>query len=459
MIIRHIASFRSLRGILMTVLCGMMLTGCSLYQKYDATPEVADNIMGDIVQPGDSVSLGAIGWREIFTDPLLQKLIETALANNTDVKMAELTIEQAQNDLASVRLGNLPTLSFEPTGGMKRFNSASSYYYNIPLRATWQPGIFGQNTSKKRQAEAQRALYVDYKKGVMTDLSANVAITYYSLVMLDRELEILLQTEKVWEESLESMRTLYEAGLYQSPAVYRMEASLASVRSGIAEKREDILSTESALCLLLSESPHHIERAPFGTFKMPEVLHVGVPLQLLSARSDVRRATRNMEIAFYATQQARQAFFPDITIRGDIGWSNDNGLVNPGQFLAEAVGSLLQPLFAQGKIRARHKNALLDQEKARLQFVQTLLNAGNEVYRYLHECRKSEQKAGYISTCVSALTESYEATRELMNNGTNTYLEVLTAQEDLLTSQLTEVQNRYDGIQSLINLYNALGGF
>lgn len=443
----------------MVLLCTMLLSACSLYQKYDGRPEVPEDIMGNVVQPGDSASLGAIGWREIFTDTLLQKLIETAVANNTDVKSAELTIQQARNDLASVRLGNFPILSFEPVGGVRRFDGLATYTYDIPLRATWQPGIFGENLTKKRRAEALRAFYEDYKTGVMTDLSANVAITYYSLVMLDRELEILLQTEKVWEESLESMRTLYEAGLYQSPAVYRMEASLVGVRSAIAEKREDILSMESALCLLLSESPHHIERATFDEFKMPEVLHVGVPLQLLSARSDVRRAARNMELAYYDTQQARQAYYPNITITGDLGWSNDNGLINPGKFLAEAVGSLVQPLFSQGKIRARHKNAVLDQEKARLQFVQTLLNAGNEVYRYLHECKKSEQKKGYIATCVSALTESYEATRELMNNGTNTYLEVLTAQEDLLTAQLTQVQNRYEGIEALINLYNALGGF
>ena len=166
-----------------------------------------------------------------------------------------------------------------------------------------------------------------------------------------------------------------------------------------------------------------------------------------------------MEVAYYDRQQARQAFYPDITISGRVGWSNGEGLVNPAKFLVEAMGSLTQPLFAQGKLRARYKNVTLEQEKARLEFVKTLLTAGNEVYTYLHQCHQAQRKVQYIDTMVYSLTEAYEATRELMNNGTNTYLEVLKAQEDLLTTLLRQVENTQDGITAFINLYTALGGF
>ena len=437
----------------------LLLPSCSLYQKYEAHETVTADVMGDVVQPGDTASMGATDWRQLFTDPLLQELIERAWANNTDVKAAQLSIEQAQNDLMAARLGYLPTLSFEPSGTLTRFNGAGVHSYDIPLKASWQLNIFGQVTSKKRQAKARQQLAVDYKQAVQVSLAANVASTYYTLVMCDHELDILRQTLTVWEQSLESMRILYEEGLYQSPAVYRMEASLASVKSGIVELEGNILTTEAVLCRLLSEGPHHIARSSFGTFQMPEQISVGIPLRLLSARPDVRQAARNMEIAYYDTQQARQSFYPDLNINGVLGWSNGQGTVNPAQFLAEATASLVQPLFMQGKIRARYKNAKAEQEKVRLQFVQTLLNAGNEVYRYLHDCQKAEKKAVYIADCVRALNESYLGTRELMNYGTNTYLEVLTAQEDLLTAQITEVQNRNDGIQALINLYTALGGF
>ncbi len=435
------------------------LTGCSLYRPYEATQSVPDNIMGDVVHPDDTLSLGNIGWRELFTDTLLQQLIERAIANNTDLVQAQLTVEQAQNDLSAARLGYLPVLSFEPSGSLARFNGLTQRSYIIPLKASWQLNIFGQTTSKKRQAKAYRQMQEDYRQAVQANLAANVAATYYHLIMLDRELQILQETEVVWEKSLESMRVLYEAGLYQSPAVYQMEASLASVQSGIADVQSTLLTTESALCLLLSEHPHHIERAQYGSFVMPEQIHVGVPLRLLDARPDVRQAARNMEMAYYGTQQARQAFYPNITLSGTLGWTNNEDMVNPAKFLTQAVASLTQPIFSQGLLRARYKNAKIDQEKARLQFVQTLLNAGNEVYRQLQICRKTEQKAVYLASIIKSLNEAYIGTSELMNNGTNTYVEVLKSQEDLLTAQITEVQNHFEGVQALINLYTALGGW
>ena len=437
----------------------ILLSSCSLYQKYEANNTVPADIMGDVVQSDDSISLGTLGWRQLFTDPLLQKLIEKALQNNTDVRQAQLTVEQAQNDLKSAQLGWLPILSFEPSGSLTRFNGTSTCSYVIPLTASWQAGIFGQVTTKKRLAKAKRQQMDDYRQAVQTALVANVASTYYELVMLDRELQILQETQDVWEESLEAMRVLFEAGLYMSPAVYQMEASLASVKSGIVEVQETMHTTEAALCLLLSEPPHSIERSPHGTFVMPEQLHIGLPLRLLSARPDVRQAERNMEIAFYERQQALQAFYPDLTLSGSLGWSNGEGAVNPAQFLANAVASLTQRIFTQGKLRAQYKNAKIEQEKARLQFVQTLLGAGNEVYQQLRICHKTEQKAEYLTSIVNSLHEAYLGTSELMKNGTNTYVEVLKAQEDLLTAQITEAQNHYEGIQALINLYTALGGF
>ena len=437
----------------------MLLSSCSLYQKYEANNTVSADIMGDVVQSDDTISLGTLGWRQLFTDPLLQQLIEKALQNNTDVRQAQLTVEQAQNDLKSAQLGWLPTLSFEPSGSLTRFNGTSTRSYAIPLTASWQAGIFGQVTTKKRLAKAKRQQMDDYRQAVQTALAANVASTYYELVMLDRELQILQETQDVWEESLEAMRVLFEAGLYMSPAVYQMEASLASVKSGIVEVQETMHTTEAALCLLLSEPPHSIERSPHGTFVMPEQLHIGLPLRLLSARPDVRQAERNMEIAFYERQQALQAFYPDLTLSGSLGWSNGEGAVNPAQFLANAVASLTQRIFTQGKLRAQYKNAKIEQEKARLQFVQTLLGAGNEVYQQLRICHKTEQKAEYLTSIVNSLHEAYLGTSELMKNGTNTYVEVLKAQEDLLTAQITEAQNHYEGIQALINLYTALGGF
>ena len=442
------------RSIYLLVLAAMVfLSSCNLYRKYKPDYSVRNDVMGDVVNPQDTVSMGDLDWRTVFPDPLLQRLIETVLANNTDMRVAQLSIKQAQNSVKAAKWGYAPTLSFTPQATYA-YQGAGSFSYQVPVTASWQLGIFGQTTTKVRKAKAQVAYSQDYKQAVQVSLAANVANLYYTLVMLDRELVIEEETERLWEESLESIRALYDAGLAQSPAVYQMEASVAQVKTEIIDLRNNILITEASLCNLLAEPPHHIERAPFGSFQMPEQLHLGLPVRLLDARPDVRLAERNMELAYYGTQQARQDFYPSITIDGVFGM-----IGNPLQIIAKAVGTLTQPIFAGGKLTAQLRNAKLDQEKAQLQFEQTLLDAGSEVYRYLHNCQTAGQKTEFIEARVQALQEAYDATSELMMNGTNTYLEVLTAQESLLAAQLLQVQNRFESVQALINLYTALGGF
>lgn len=431
----------------------VLLSSCNLYRKYSSDATVRSDVMGDVVNPQDTVSMGDLDWRTVFPDPLLQRVIETALANNTDMRTAQLSIEQAQNSVKAAKWGYAPTLAFTPQATYA-YQGAGAFSAQIPITASWQLGIFGQTTTGVRKAKAQTAYAEDYKQAVQVNLAANVANIYYMLVMLDRQLEIAEQTEGLWEESLESTRALYEAGLFQSSAVYQMEASVAEVKTEIIDLRNSIVITEASLCQLLAEPPHHIERASFGTFQMPEQLHLGLPVRLLDARPDVRMAERNMELAYYGTQSARQAFYPTITIEGLFG-----AAFSPAQLIGQAVASLTQPIFAGGKLNAQLKNAKLDQEEARLEFEQALLDAGNEVYRYLHNCQTAGQKAVFINDRVNALQEAYDATTELMMNGTNTYLEVLTAQESLLSAQLSQVQNRYEAIQALINLYTALGGF
>jgi outer membrane protein TolC len=187
---------------------------------------------------------------------------------------------------------------------------------------------------------------------------------------------------------------------------------------------------------------------------MPEQLHLGLPIRLLDARPDVRVAERNMELAYYGTQSARQDFYPTVTIEGLFG-----AAFSPAQLIGQAVASLTQPIFAAGKLNAQLKNAKLDQEKARIEFEQSLLDAGKEVYTYLHNCQTAGEKAVLIDSRVNSLQQAYDATSSLMQHGSTTYLEVLTAQESLLSAQLSQVQNRYEAVQALINLYSALGGF
>ncbi len=443
-----------IKHIYLMLFAGMMLfSSCNLYRKYQSDATVRSDVMGDVVNPQDTVSMGNMDWRAVFTDSKLQQLIETALANNTDMRSAQLSIEQAQNSVKSAKWGYAPSLSFTPNATYT-YQGGSSFSAQIPISASWQIGIFGQTTTGVRKAKAQVAYTEDYRQAVQVSLAANVVDLYYTLVMLDRELEIEEQTEQLWEESLESTRALYDAGIYESPAVYQMEASVAEVKAEIIDLRNSILTTEASLCNLLAEPPHHIERASFGAFQMPEQLHLGLPIRLLDARPDVRMAERNMELAYYSTQQARQDFYPTLTLEGLFG-----AAFSPAQMIGQAVASLTQPILEAGKLSAQLKNAKLDQEKARLEFEQALLDAGKEVYTYLHNCQTASQKAELIETRVNSLQQAYDATSALMQHGSTTYLEVLTAQESLLSAQLSQVQNQYEAIQALINLYTSLGGF
>ncbi len=434
----------------------LLLPGCNLYKKYESNATVQDNILGEVVNPQDTVSMGDLGWRDVFTDPLLQYLIETAWANNTDMRTTQLTIEQAQNEVKAAKWGYAPTLALAPNASYNYQGGAGSYNVQVPVKASWQLGIFGQTRSKIRSAKAKLAYDEDYRQAVQVDLAANIASCYYNLVMLDRQLEISEATEKLYEESYNTTQALFQAGTYNSPAVYEMQASLEALRADIVDLRYNIATTEASLCLLLAEPPHHIERSSFEQFEMPEQIHLGLPIRLLDARPDVRMAERNMEIAYYDTQQARQSFYPTLSIDGLFGFG---GTFSAFGMIAQAVGSLTQPILQGGQLTARLRNAKAEQEKAQLEFVQTLYDAGNEVYKYKKAVETAEEKTSHIDIRVNALQEAYSGTTELMNHGSTTYLEVLTAQESLLSAELAQVQNRYDMIQALINLYTALGGF
>ena len=463
-----------MKKVVLMFAASLLLTGCGLYNKYEKTVQEPGDLFGtsqDVQAATSSESIAQLSWREFFTDPLLQQLIEQALANNTDLNTARINIEKSEISLHTKRLAFLPSVYFSPQGSISSFDRAkATKSYSIPLDVSWNVDLFGSNTNKKRAAKAALLQSQMSEESTRSNLISNIAQQYFYLQLLDRELEILTETDSLWYASLETEKALYENGQAYSTAVNQQESSWLDVKTKIVGVRRSIRSTENDICSLLCIAPQHIERAHWGAeaeyhsaaedqrmFK-ERFMKIGVPAQMLERRPDVRLANFYMEEAFYNVQAARAAFFPSITLTGEAGWSNNGGMVNPGKLLLQAVASLSQPIFARGEINANYKTAKLTEENLKKKYIQTVIDAGNDVNEAIADCQTAREKHGYYHRQVEVLHEAYIGTHELMDNGKASYLEVLTAQESLLSAQLNEAENLYNGAQAVISLYIALGG-
>jgi NodT family efflux transporter outer membrane factor (OMF) lipoprotein len=451
-----------------------MLTGCGLYNKYEKTVEEPAGVFGnsqDIVSASSESTIADMSWREFFTDPLLQNLIEQALANNTDLNTARINIEKSQISLKTKKLAYLPSVSFSPQGSLSSFDGAkATKSYTIPLDVSWDVDLFGSITNKKRAAQAALLQAQMTEEATRSNLISTIAQEYFLLQLLDREMEILIETDSLWKASLDTQEALYENGQAYLTAVNQQESSWLDVKLQIVAMRRSIRATENEICSLLCITPQHIERSHWGAEAQyhsategqrlfeERYMKIGVPAQMLERRPDIRLANYYMEEAFYNTQAARAAFFPSITLSGEVGWTNNGGIVNPSKLLWQLVGSLTQPIFARGQIKGNYKIAQLTEENLKKKYVQAVIDAGNDVNEAIADCMTAREKHSYYNRQVEVLHEAYYGTHELMDNGKATYIEVLKAQESLLSAQLNEAENLYNGAQGVIALYIALGG-
>lgn len=442
------------------ILAAIALTGCGIYKPY-TRPEVStDGLYGEGVETADTVTLGQTDWRELFTDPALRSLIEQALENNTDMQAAYWRIKESEAALRTSRLSYLPAFNFAPNGGVSSFdNSKPVWTYTVPVVASWEADIFGRMTNAKRRAKAVYAQSLEYRQAVRTQLVSGVANLYYTLLTLDEQYAITQQTAYKWRESVETMRALKDAGATNEAAVSQSLANCLAIEASLYDLQYSIREVENSLSSLLGEAPSHIVRGKLKEQSFPEQLTTGIPVQMLSNRPDVRIAEYSLMQSYYTTAGARSALYPSLSLSGTAGWTNNAGIVtNPGKLLLSAAASLLQPIFNAGANRAQLRIAEAQQQESLLAFRQTLLNAGAEVNNALSKCQSARAKRDLRIEQIAAMERAVESTQLLMRHGSTTYLEVLTAQQALLSAQLTQVADRLDEIQGIIELYNALGG-
>lgn len=466
------------KNIIILLAC-ITLTGCGLYDKYEQKTTIPADAFGasqEITQSSGEQSMAQMSWREFFTDPMLQQLIEQVLANNTDLNSARIAVEKSEASLKAAKMAYLPSIFVSPQASITTFgNSKASKAYDLPLQLSWDVDVFGSITNKKRAANAVLLQAQMQKEAVRANLISVTAQHYFLLQVLDRQLEILSMTDSIWNESLSTEQALWENGKAYSTAVNQMEASYLNVKTQIVDTRRAIRSVENAICKLLAATPQHIQRQKWGSSVLhhaeatgddeqrmfdTKYLNIGIPAMMLEQRPDIRMANHAMEEAFYNTAEARSAFYPSITLSGSAGWTNSAGgfVVDPGKLLLSAIAQLTQPIFARGQLTARKKIAQLTEEDLQKKYVQTVINAGNQVNEALADCMAAREKHTYFHRQVQVLNEAYTGTHELMDNGKASYLEVLTAQESLLNAQLSEAMNMYDAAEAIIALYIALGG-
>lgn len=435
---------------------------CGVYRPYERPDmNLSDSILRSPAAADSCSSIASLSWKELFRDPELQTLIEMGLLNNADLNIAGLKVKEAEARLLSSKLSFLPSVTLNPQGTINKTEGMeASKSYNIATSAQWEIDAFGKQLSKKRGATTDVMQAEAFRQAVHTELVAMIANNYYTLLMLDKQAEIARRTSESWEESVRTMKGLMNAGEADMLDVSQTESNLFAVRAAEIKIKRQINEVENSLSTLIGMPAQSIRRSSLDIQCFPDSLATGIPLQLLANRPDVRGKEMELASAFYATETARSAFYPNITLGGSAGWTNSatGKISNPGKWLLSAVGGIVQPIFNRGSNIANLKIAKARQEEALIGFRQSLLDAGKEVNDALVQWQSACARMVLNEKQIVALRSAIKSAELKMEYGSQNYLSVITARQNLLRAEMDCVTDSFDKIQGVINLYHALGG-
>jgi len=452
-------------NIIIIAFAALLLTGCkSLYGNYERPDVKTSGIVRDPVDDkaalAGSSDFGNLPWRSVFTDPQLQTLIEKALENNPDLLNAALNIDIAEQQLRASKLAFLPSIVFAPNGSISHFgtHTSSTQAYTLPVTASWDVDLFGKLRSQKKVAQMALIQSRDYKVAVQTNLICNVANLYYTLLMLDRQKQIVDDMSGLTKNTWDMMKLQMEFGRARSTSVQSAEAAYYSVQTQGADIKRQIRETENTLSLLLGEPAQSIARGSLDNQSLPTNFSGGIGVQLLSNRADVHANEMALAQCFYNIQEARSRFYPALNISPTGAWTNSNGLVNPGKLLLSVVGSLTQPIFMRGQLKAGLRVAEDRYKQAYNTWQNSILKAGAEVSNALVAYNSADEKNKLQQQQIDVLKQNVDHTQMLYAQSSSSYLEVITAQQSLLNAEISQVQEQFTKLQAIVNLYNALGG-
>ena len=460
-----------MKKILIFAAATMLLGSCGLYNKYERPSVDTQGLIRDVesdadtlaVAPQDTASFGNLPWRAVFTDPQLQALIEQGLQKNSDLRNAALTVQMYETMLKAAKLAFLPAINFgsNSLGNIQTIYtdpSQTNKSYSFPMTASWTLDLFGNVLSQKRSTQMKLLGFKDYQMAVRAQVVSGIANCYYTLLMLDEQVRIVTEMSKMAKETWEMMKLQHQLGRMRSTSVQSAEAAYLNTLTQANDFRRQIRSTENALSLLIGQAGQQIPRSTLAAQSLPTEFSTGVGVALLKNRPDVHNAEMQLAACFHDVQTARSQFYPSITIGATGAFGNVNGTLNPGKWLTNFFGGLTQPIFNRGALTANLKVSKLKYEQAFNSWQNAILSAGNEVSNALINYHVYDENSKLESQRVEVLTKNVEDTRALYKSSGSTYLEVLTAQTQLLSAQLAKVNDDYSKMVNVITLYTALGG-
>lgn len=445
----------------------MMMGSCGIYSKYERPDINTDGIIrdrmsaSDMKETTDTASFGNLPWRQVFTDPMLQDLIQRGIDNNVNMRNAALNVKMVEAQLTAAKLAFVPQFTFTPQATVSSWDfDKARQTYSLPVNASWTIDLFGNLLNQKRSSQMALLATKDYQLVVKTQIVSNIANLYYTLLMLDRQLEIINEMSILTKDTWDVMKMQMELGRYRSTSVQSAEAAHYNVLARAEDMKRQIRETENALSILIGQPAQAIARGKLANQTLPSEFSTGIGLQFLANRADVHRAEMTLAGCFYDVNTARSRFYPKITISGSGAYTNNGGgmIVNPGKILASAIGSLVQPIFMNGQLKAGLVVAQAKYEQAYNNWQNAIFQAGSEVSNALVKYNANAAKSELDAHQVAVLRHNVEHAKMLVSESSSTYLEVIQAQSSLLNAEISQLTDDFNKMQAVVSLYQALGG-
>jgi multidrug efflux system outer membrane protein len=453
----------------------LFLSACKVSKDIAPTATLPANYRNTTTS--DTTNVADIQWKSFFTDATLQKLIDTAIVKNYDMQIAVKNIEASQLLLKQVKWNYVPEVDVNVTANTQRpsdnsltglslsqynINSKHIEDYSANVSLSWEADIWGKIRNQQKSALATYLQTAEARKLIQTNIVAGVSQGYFNLLMLDDQLNIAKQNVRLNDSTLRIIKLQYDAGQVTSLAVEQAQAQQMAAAQLIPQFEQNIGIQENALRILTGELPDQIVRnSTLDQVALPENLSAGVPTELLSRRPDVKSNELALMIANSNVGITKADMYPALRITASGGVNTfmaSNWFNIPASLFGIVAGSVIQPVFEHKELKTKYQVAQVEREKTVLQFKQSVLNAVGEVSDAMVSIDKLKSQQSIAANRVSTLKQATSNANLLFKNGMANYLEVITAQSNVLQSELELASIKRDQLNAVSDLYRSLGG-